>query len=347
MPPLRFPFLVLLLATFLETVAARPKKDVIYFLNGDRLTCEIVSVDRGYLYVKLEYGDGTISLNWLSVQRIESPQAFLVTDDAGATIAGAISTVPNAPTPTLAVNGIGGNRNLRRSQIVRVSQSERNFWRDLEGSVSGGLQFNQSDQQTQFNLAANTTYRRTQWGATVALASSFSGSLSNASDLRNEVKLGFEHTLPKPNLYATAFSYFLQSQPQQLNLRSIYGAGIARYFKDTNRARIRAFAGASWTREDYADSTTPTSQFNSAEAVLGGSFEFFRFKALSLTSTLISYPGITDFGRFRFDTNSSARWEIVNNLYWTVTVYSNYDSRPPRNTTKTDSGVSSNVSWTF
>ena len=337
---------LLVFLPFSGVVTARPKTDVVYFLNGDRLTCEIVSVDRGYLYVNLDYGDGTVSLNWLNVQRIESSQGFLVTDQAGSTITGAITTSPtsNPSSPTLVVSGAGGKREINRSQIVNLTQSERKFLSDLDGSVSGGLQFTQSNKTTQYNLAMETSYRRQNWGAAVTFTSSFSGSLSNASDLRNEIRLGWEHSLPKPNLYVTSFTYFLQSQPQQLNLRSVYGAGLARYFKHTNRSRIRGVAGLSWTREDYTDTT---SVYNSAEGVIGASFEFFRFKTLSLTSTLVSYPSITDYGRIRLDTNTTFRWQLISNLYWNLNVYTNYDSRPPHSAVKTDSGVSSSVSWTY
>ena len=33
---------------------ARPRTDVLHFVNGDRLTCEIIKLAWGLLYVKLE-----------------------------------------------------------------------------------------------------------------------------------------------------------------------------------------------------------------------------------------------------------------------------------------------------
>lgn len=331
-------------------VHARDKKDVVHFVNGDRLTCEIVNLDRGYLYVKLDYGDGTMSLNWLSVAKIESPQLFLVTDEFGRQMSGTFSTAleTEAKTPEFIVTGTGGKVTIQRAAIVRLDQRDRDFWRDLEGSISGGTQWNQSNQQVQSNLSASATYRTTKWTALTSYTGSFSGSLQDASDLRNEVQLAWEHVLRRENYYIGTFADFLQSQPQQLKLRSVYGAGLVRYAKNTNRTRIRLLGGAAWTRENYsAPDDAGQTRFNSAEIVLGSSIEFFRFKAFRFGADLSGYPSVSDLGRFRFDTNTTMRWEILTNLFWSVNVYSNYDSRPPRNTQKTDSGVSSNIGWTF
>ena len=52
--------------------AARNKKDVIIFANGDRMTGEIMQLQKGYLLFRLANGEGTISLDWTKVVRIES-----------------------------------------------------------------------------------------------------------------------------------------------------------------------------------------------------------------------------------------------------------------------------------
>ena len=51
---------------------AGDKTDVLYMNNGDRLTCEIKSLDAGALYIGLDYVDGTITVNWSKVRRLES-----------------------------------------------------------------------------------------------------------------------------------------------------------------------------------------------------------------------------------------------------------------------------------
>jgi hypothetical protein len=77
-----FSLFALILVTA-HTVWARPRNDVLTMNNGDRITCEIIRLEKGYLYVKLVYGEGTVSLDWSKVSRVDSPQQFVFTDENG------------------------------------------------------------------------------------------------------------------------------------------------------------------------------------------------------------------------------------------------------------------------
>src|ERR1700752_5240577 len=60
---------VLVLAT---PLFARDKSDVLIMNNGDHLTCEIKGLSAGILYVSLDYIQGTGSVDWSKVRRLES-----------------------------------------------------------------------------------------------------------------------------------------------------------------------------------------------------------------------------------------------------------------------------------
>lgn len=51
---------------------ARDKTDVLVMKNGDRMTCEIKGLETGVLYVSFDYIDGTASVDWSKVARLES-----------------------------------------------------------------------------------------------------------------------------------------------------------------------------------------------------------------------------------------------------------------------------------
>src|SRR5450631_3544465 len=95
-----FPALLLLLVLMLTGVcSARAKKDVIQFINGDRITCEIIKLEKGYLYVKLEYADGTITMDWSKIVRVESPQSFVIADKEGKHYTGSLRTETEGEAP--------------------------------------------------------------------------------------------------------------------------------------------------------------------------------------------------------------------------------------------------------
>src|SRR6478609_11968353 len=85
--------LTLLLAT---PLCARDKTDVLVMTNGDRLTCEVKGLDAGVLYVSFDYIDGTASVNWTKVARLESNQLFVVKTEGGAVYTGSLRT-PDTP----------------------------------------------------------------------------------------------------------------------------------------------------------------------------------------------------------------------------------------------------------
>src|SRR6266403_3974112 len=74
--------------------SARDRTDVIQFTNGDRITCEIIRLEKGYLYVRLPYAQGEIGLDWSKVARVESPHDFVVADTSGKRYSGTLQSVP-------------------------------------------------------------------------------------------------------------------------------------------------------------------------------------------------------------------------------------------------------------
>src|SRR4051794_4499250 len=76
---------------FAPALAARTTTDVIVMKNGDRLTCEIKKLESGILYASLDYVDGTISISWSAVERLESSQLFAVIAEDGRTYTGTLT----------------------------------------------------------------------------------------------------------------------------------------------------------------------------------------------------------------------------------------------------------------
>src|SRR5277367_367331 len=71
---------------------ARDKTDVLVMKNGDSMTCEIKGLDAGVLYVSFDYIDGTSSVDWSKVARLESRQLFVVNTEDGAVFTGSLKT---------------------------------------------------------------------------------------------------------------------------------------------------------------------------------------------------------------------------------------------------------------
>src|SRR5512136_2017539 len=81
---------------FAAPLCGRPKIDKIVMKNGDHWTCEIKRLEEGVLYAGIDYVDGTISVQWSKVARLESSQLFLVKTQGGVIYTGTLKT-PETP----------------------------------------------------------------------------------------------------------------------------------------------------------------------------------------------------------------------------------------------------------
>ena len=341
--------MVLFLLTVTAVSSARPRKDVIQFANGDRITCEIIKLEKGYLYVRLEYADGTVAMDWSKIVRVDSPQSFVVADKAGLRYTGSLQTAAAGNTPEeleVRVTGSATDQIVSGKDVVQIGQTDSSFWQNLHGGMSIGLNFSKQQSRTQYNFQSNTDYQRAKWSAAANFQSSFSGG-GDISNLRNDLQLNGSRQLYSPRNFYIGLAEFLQSNEQQLDLRTTLGGAIGHVFSKTNNSLVTAYGGFDWNKERYSAQATVGQTGNSAEALLGTELNFFRFKTTNFLLSATVYPSLTDLGRTRFDLNTSLKLRIAKDLDWNFGYYLNVDSRPPQNLPKTDYGSTSSLGWRF
>jgi hypothetical protein len=335
------------LALFEAQLGARPSKDVLILKNGDKWTCEIKKLDHGYLYVGLDYVDGTVQVDWTKIASIQSSQLFVVTDEKGTVFEGplSISNRSSDGVPFLIIQRAESPGKIPKADVTSIRQTETRFWHNLHGAVSSGSTFTKSNNQSQFNTNANMSYITQYWSSTAEFQSTFNGSRSAPSELRRDLNLSTLRLLNNSNYFAVGVADFLRSDEQDLALRSTLGGGFGKLLLNGDRTRFYILGGAVWTREHYTTTTPP--YFNSAEGLIGAKLEYFRFKTTNYYISASAYPSMTDPGRIRFDANTGVKYQIVKDLYLNFNFYLNYDSHPPRATTKGDYGGSSSLGWSF
>jgi putative salt-induced outer membrane protein YdiY len=328
---------------------ARDKTDVLVMTNGDRLTCEVKGLDAGVLYVSFDYIDGTASVNWTKVARLESNQLFVVKTEGGAVYTGTLRT-PDTPTDRpMKIQVLAAEKEdvLERSTIVQMVATSDNFLERFNGEVSFGVIYSKGNQSTQYTLGSQTAYVRERWNALADFNSNLSSSSGTNTSTRNSINLGSRHLLPWNNWFYAGLGAFLQSSEQGIALQSTLGGGIGRYFKNTNRTNISVVFGPAWQNTEYKQPGVPTNKENIAAAIFSGQAQFFKFSKTNLDVTAAVLPALSDPGRVRFNTNVSYYIKIVSNLKWNVSFYGNWDNRPPTGLSGSDYGTSSGLSWTF
>jgi Protein of unknown function, DUF481 len=338
----------LLLALLAVPLLGRAKIDAVVMKNGDRFTCEIKKLENGVLYTALDYVDGTISIDWAKVARVESSQLFLVHTQSGAVYQGTIRTAatPGEEPVKIEIEEIPQKQEvINRRQIVGMTQSSESFWRRFSGSLDSGMIYSKGNNTAQYNLGSGLTYRRERWTAEATYNSSLSSSNRETASTRNQVNVDALRLMPWNNWFYAGVGDFLQSSQQGINVQTTLGGGIGRFFKNTNRARISATGGFAWQDTQYSSSVSPSQK--AIAGLIAGNIQLFVFKKTTLTLNGTLLPVLNQPGRVRFATNSAYSIQIIKNLWWKFTFYGNWDNKPPSHLSGSDFGSSSGVSYTF
>jgi len=335
---------------FAVPLLARDKTDVLVMKNGDRMTCEVKGLDAGVLYVSFDYIDGTTSVDWSKVARVESTQLFVVKTEDGSVYTGTLRTPETAagrPVRIQVEETPEEETVIDRSQIVQMIATSDRFWQRFNGAINLGVIYSKGNQSTQYSLGSEVAYVRERWGAQASFDSNLSSSAGVSASTRNSLNVNAFRLLPWNNWFYSGVGDFLQSSEQGIRLQSTLGGGVGRYLKNTNRMSISVLGGAAWQNTNYKTSLVPLGKQNVAAALIYSEAKLFRFSKTNLNATATLLPALSDPGRVRFNANASYYIKLFSDLKWNVSFYGNWDSRPPPGFSGSDYGTSSGLSWTF
>ena len=231
---------------YASALVARDKTDVMVMKNGDRMTCELKGLDAGVLYVKFDYIDGTVSVDWSKVARLESRHLFVVKTQDGSVYTGTLNTPETPPGRPVSIQVKGTPQprtDVEKSQIVEMTATSDRFWQRFNGVISYGAIYSKGNQSEQYSLDSQVAYVQERWTAGVGFDSSLSTSTGANTSARNSVAANALRLLPRNHWFYSGLANFLQSSEQGITLQSTLGGGVGRYLYDTNRASIAVLGG--------------------------------------------------------------------------------------------------------
>jgi len=320
--------------------------------NGDRITCEVKGLQAGVLNVNLDYVDGTISIDWLRVARLESSYLFLVTLQDGSIYSAKVIS-PEAPAGAvvkLAIQPANGREALLvdRSTVVGIAQTSENFLQRLGGSIGMGSTYSKGNSAAQYNFSSDLAYRRTRWGVSLRYNSNLSSNTGAETSTRNQLDFGAHRMLSRKNYFLGGIATFLQSSVQGVQLQTSLGLGLGRYLKNTNRFRFWVLGGAGWQKTSYVPSVINQPPQNIGVALISSNLQAFAFKKTRFDITATFFPALTaQRGRLFYKTNASYYIKLFGKVDWNLSFYGNWDTRPPPQFPGSDYGSSTGLSWTF
>ena len=340
--------LVIVLCYAASSLLAKRNDDRVVLKNGDHITGEIKKIERGTLYFKPGYALEDIQIDWTKVELLESQDDFTVGLTSGAVYTGLIKKKSESGQDKndFTISTAGNVVECSRAEVVTLQAMEKSRWNQATGSIDYGFSFASGNKQTQSSFSAQAEYRGERNWITGNASSTFSGQSTGENTTRETLTTAYWRRFT-PKVFGGFLADLLSSSQQELKLRTTLGGALGRTLVRTDKTTFVALGGLVGSREHYTTSFTGNPVSTNAEALVGLNYSTFRFKVFNLTSRVMIFPNLSQSGRLRFSSNSSVRWEFIRNLYWSLQIYENLDTKPPINAPKNDFGVTNSFGWTF
>jgi len=340
--PVRFVLALAVVLVLGSHAHAQGRTDVVTLGNGDRITGEIINLNRGRLEFKTDDA-GTLYLEWDKLASVVAARLFEIEVEDGTQYLGSLGA---APARTISVVGAGVTTPLQMSVVTRISPIGRSFWQKIDGSVDAGFNYTRSSGVAQLNANWNQAYRRPAFTFRTALSLT---ATEKGNDEGRDDRGSFEASFlryPWKRWFFTFVGRFETNESLGLTLRSQVGGAVGPRLVNTNRAQLAVGAGVVVNDERGVD-VEPTRNVE-ALFMFGWSFYTYDRPKTNLDITTQYYPSLSDPGRNRLQFDAAVKQEVLKDFFVSVSGYNSYDNRPPNPAfSNNDVGVVLSVGWSY
>jgi hypothetical protein len=322
--------------------SAHAKLDVVTVENGDTLTGEVKSLERGRLRLSTSAAD-SIYIDWTMVTKVVSPFHYQVELGSGQRHFGALGEPPAEG--VLLVLGFDSAIQAPLDSVVKITPIEDGFWKRLDGALSVGYQFTKSSDVTTFNVLGNVQYRVRKFKVKIDFTSLLTQQASGTTDREN---LTFSYTrFYKRRLFTNWDATGEKNAELGYDLRLLGSGQVGRHFLQTNHQTLDGAVGLSFNREFPVGSDDHE---DNLEGILSLSYNLFHFRRpeIDLSTSVKVYPSLTQSGRVRTDFLITFNWELFKDFFWQMDYYYSEDSNPSSGAAaNTDYGIITSLGWSF
>ena len=316
------------------------KTDVITLVNGNELSGEI----KGLLQGRLSFGTdslGTVQIEWKDVTAVNSDFEYEVRLTSGERYYGTLARGEEA----------GKILVLEKDRQVSVAVLDVVELRAIESSVADrfdirlgvGYSYAKASGVGTFDITSELNYEDER-GITAFNGRTSRTDQDNGSIGSNLYSIGRQFWTRWPQVVRWLQGSYEDNDELELDYRYTLGFGLGKAVVDTNRQSLIGYLGF----QGASEKSFETESFNSVEGVLGANYALWRFDTpeLELSADLTVYPGITESGRWRGNSNIRLSWEIINDFTWDITYWSTYDNQS-QSGSDTDYGLSTGLGWEY
>ena len=316
--------------------------DTLVLSNKNILVGEIKNMDKSVVVFKTKYSDSDFKIKWHKVVEIQSDRMFIIALDDGSRITSSLQSLKGSKGKLILDSGVNAvEEDL--INIVFIEPIGKNFLSRLTIDIDFGVTITKTNNLKQLTSNFNTTYLANKWRSNAYFKTVLS-SQDGIDDLnRMDAEISFQYFLPN-DWFAQVNAIYLSNDEQKLNLRSTYRGGMGYFFIHSNKMFLAATTGLAYTNENYIDDTPSKT---SSELFLGAGFNKYDIGDLSLFTSAVIYPSLTDKGRYRADVNFDMKYDLPFDLYIKTSLTYNYDNQPIEGASNEDYVFTTSFGWEF
>jgi hypothetical protein len=288
----------------------------------------------------------TIYINWLDVESIESNTYLRIARTDGTFTYGRVQK--SDMTENLRIIDGGKITEIPALEVasakpIRVDES---FWHRIEGDVSAGIDYKKASDILLVNVASNLRLLEEKYEIAFSFNWNETQRTADGDQDSSRADLSGDYTkFLKGRWFWKASAGLERNQELGTDLRTIISGTAGKYFLQTSTMRFEVSAGLAASLEDRTDDTKQ----DSLEGLISSSFDIFKLNipTTRLSANINLYPGITESGRIRINTDITLRNEIFRDFFWDLSFYSSYDNQPADGFEREDFGIITSLGATF
>ncbi len=328
---------------FAGTAAAHPKTDVLVLYNGDRLTGEIQALRGGLVSFGTD-AMGTVEVEWKEVASVESRYDYEIRLASGERFYGAVG--PGGQPGAVTLREGADSRTVAWDELVELRPIEKEAVDRLDIYTSLNVAYTRASNVSTSEIKADVSYEDERSLNRLTARNTLTTTQEESSSSRR-LGLSRQTWTDRATYFRLLSGGFESNDELGLERRFTVGAGLGRYFIDTQRSTLSGYISLR-ALEEFGEDGGNTESLESEFAI---DYGVWRFDSpdLDLRYNLSLFPSLTESGRLRGETELRLRWEIYRDLFWDVSAWGSFDNQAlDENADRaTDWGLTTGVGWEF